>query len=165
VIGLHLCPFAERAYRRDQIRYRVSLQSSPAGIAQDLVDELDVLREADPLKIETSLLIHPRALCNFDDYNQFLEEADAVVAAMGLEGEIQVASFHPAYRFAGTAPNAMENYTNRSPYPMLHLLREASVTRAVETFPGVHEIGAQNAAKLNALGEDGWRRLWKRGRR
>jgi hypothetical protein len=165
VIGLGLCPFAERAHTRDQVRYRVSFETSAAGLAQDLVEELDHLHSADPLQLETTLLIHPRALVAFDDYNQFLDEADATVAALGLEGEIQVASFHPAYRFAGAAQNAAENYTNRSPYPMLHLLREASVTRAVETFPGVHEIGANNVAKLNALGEAGWRRLWERGQR
>ena len=162
VIGLGLCPFAERAYSQDRIRYRVSAQTSAAGLAQDLVEELDHLHAADPAQLETSLLIHPLALRNFDDYNQFLDEADATVAALGLEGEIQVASFHPDYRFAGTAPNAVENYTNRSPYPTLHLLREASVTRAVETFAGVHEIGTNNVAKLNALGEAGWRRLWER---
>ncbi|HET7133000.1 MAG TPA: DUF1415 domain-containing protein [Gammaproteobacteria bacterium] len=161
VIGLRLCPFAERAYAQDQIRYRVSVQESAAGLSQELAEELEHLHAADPLQLETSLLIHPRALGNFDDYNQFLDEADATVAALGLEGEIQVASFHPAYRFAGTAPNAVENYTNRSPYPMLHLLREASVTRAVESFNGVHEIGANNIATLNALGEAGWRRLWE----
>ena len=162
VIGLGLCLFAERAYSQDRIRYRVSAQTSAAGLAQDLVEELDHLHAADPAQLETSLLIHPLALRNFDDYNQFLDEADATVAALGLEGEIQVASFHPDYRFAGTAPNAVENYTNRSPYPTLHLLREASVTRAVETFAGVHEIGTNNVAKLNALGEAGWRRLWER---
>jgi hypothetical protein len=162
VIGLGLCPFAERAYSRDQVRYRVSVQTSAAGLTQELVEELDHLHAADPLQLETTLLIHPRALVGFEDYNQFLDEADATVAALGLEGEIQVASFHPAYQFAGTAPNAVENYTNRSPYPMLHLLREASVTRAVATFPGVHDIGANNVAKLNALGEAGWRRLWER---
>ena len=126
------------------------------------MEELDHLHAADPAQLETTLLIHPLALRNFDDYNQFLDEADATVAALGLEGEIQVASFHPDYRFAGTAPNAVENYTNRSPYPTLHLLREASVTRAVETFAGVHEIGTNNVAKLNALVEAGWRRLWER---
>ena len=162
VIGLGLCPFAERAYSHDRIRYRVSAQTSAAGLAQDLVEELDHLHAADSAQLETSLLIHPLALRNFDEYNQFLDEADATVAALGLEGQIQVASFHPDYRFAGTAPNAVENYTNRSPYPTLHLLREASVTRAVETFAGVHEIGTNNVAKLNALGEAGWRRLWER---
>jgi hypothetical protein len=161
VIGLRLCPFAEAPHRRGQIRYRVSTQESTRGLAQDLAEELRLLREADPIRHETTLLIHPQVLGDFDDYNQFLAEADETVAALGLEGELQVASFHPAYRFAGTGLDDVENYTNRSPYPMLHLLREASVTRATATFRGVHDIGANNVATLNALGVAGWRRLWE----
>ena len=99
---------------------------------------------------------------DFGDYNEFLDEADATVAALGLEGELQVASFHPAYRFQGTDADDVTNCTNRSPYPTLHLLREASVTQAVETYPGVHEIGEKNIVKLTALGAAGWRQLWVR---
>jgi hypothetical protein len=165
VIGLGLCPFAEHAFASDRIRYRVSVQTSAASLLQELAEELEHLHATDGAVLETTLLIHPHVLGSFEDYNQFLNEADATVAALRLEGEIQVASFHPDYRFAGTAPDAMENYTNRSPYPMLHLLREASVTRAVDTFPHVHEIGANNVATLNALGQAGWRRLWERSPR
>lgn len=160
VIGLGLCPFAERAHRRKLIRYRVSAQDSTAGLLDELGEELLHLRATDPRLCETSLLIHPWVLGDFDDYNQFLDEADATVLALGLSGELQIASFHPHYRFAGAAPDDVDNYTNRSPYPMLHLLREASVTRAVAEFPDATEIGARNAATLRALGLAGWRALW-----
>ena len=160
VVGLGLCPFAERVYRRGQIRFKVSEETSTSGLVKDLVAELQHLHAADPAVLETTLLIHPHVLGDFDDYNQFLDDADATVRALGFEGELQVASFHPAYRFAESGTDDVANCTNRSPCQMLHLLREASVTRAVEHFPGVHEIGSRNEATLNALGHEGWRRLW-----
>lgn len=162
VIGLGLCPFAEGAHVRERIRYRVSAQQSTTGLLEDLAEELHYLQEADPALCETSLLIHPQVLNDFADYNQFLDEAEAAVAALGFEGDLQVASFHPAYQFAGTDPDDVRNCTNRSPFPTLHLLREASVTRAVETFPTVHEISDKNMATLSALGPAGWRALWSR---
>jgi len=164
VIGLGLCPFAERAYLRRLVRFQVSAQVSTSGLARELGEELRYLHSADPAVCETTLLIHPHVLGDFDEYNQFLDEADAVVLALGLEGELQIASFHPKYRFAGSGADDVENLSNRSPYPMLHLLREASVTRAVESFPGVEQIGNRNAATLSALGHAGWRQLWLRDR-
>ncbi|MFP5286315.1 MAG: DUF1415 domain-containing protein, partial [Thermoanaerobaculia bacterium] len=113
---------------------------------------------ADPEEIETTLLIHPRVLANFLDYNDFLDVADAAVSELGLTGEIQIASFHPRYQFAGTPPDAIENSTNRSPYPMLHLLREASVEHAVETFPDTSRIYEKNIETLRRLGPEGLRR-------
>jgi hypothetical protein len=160
VIGLGLCPFATQAHLHDQIRYRVSTQQSAAGLIEDLSQELQRLQDADPRQCETSLLIHPRVLNDFRAYNEFLDDADAAVRALGLTGELQIASFHPLYQFAGSAPDAIENYCNRSPYPMLHLLREASVTRAVTTFPGVAAISGKNSATLQQLGHAGWARLW-----
>jgi len=162
VIGLGLCPFAAGVHVLDRIRYRVSAQRSASGLVEDLREELTHLHSVDPALCETSLLIHPHVLNDFGDYNQFLDEADATVAALGLAGELQIASFHPAYRFADSDPDSVENYSNRSPYPTLHLLREASVTRAVATFPGVREIGDKNKATLRALGYVGWRALWDR---
>ncbi len=159
VIGLGLCPFAASVHLRDQIRYRVSTQESTTGLLADLSYELQLLRDADPQRCETSLLIHPHVLSDFSDYNEFLNDADAVVLALGLTGELQIASFHPAYRFAGCAPDDIENYSNRSPYPMLHLLREASLTRAVATFPGINAIGDNNITTLRRLGKAGWERL------
>jgi hypothetical protein len=162
VIGLQLCPFAETPYRHGRIRYRVSAHETTPGLADDLAQELLWLQAADPALWETTLLIHPHVLQDFADYNQFLDDADATVHALGLDGELQIASFHPAYQFAGTAPDDIENCSNRSPHPMLHVLREASVSRAAAAFPGVQQIGDRNIATLRALGEPGWRALWGR---
>jgi hypothetical protein len=159
VIGLRLCPFAATPYLRGQVRYRVSEQTTTPGLARELAEELTYLAAADPLECETSLLIHPHVLRDFLGYNQFLDHADATVASLGLTGELQIASFHPAYQFAGSAPDDIENYSNRSPYPMLHVLRESSVQRAAATFADVHEIGNRNMAVLRKLGHAGWREL------
>jgi hypothetical protein len=159
VVGLRLCPFAAVPFARGQIRYRVSGQTTTDGLARELTDELEHLHAADPDVCETSLLIHPYVLTDFADYNQFLDDADAAIAALHYGGELQVASFHPDYRFAGSAPSDVQNYSNRSPYPMLHLLREASVTRAVATYPEIDEIGERNRATLLELGHEGWRKL------
>ncbi len=163
VIGLGLCPFAAKAYQQQQIRYRVSAQRSTTGLLDDLKRELRHLQGADPQDCETSLLIHPQVLGDFLDYNDFLDEADALLRALDLEGEVQIASFHPRYQFAGSAPDDIENYSNRSPYPMLHLLREASVTRAISTYPGVHDISSNNTNTLRDLGKAGWLKLWAGG--
>jgi uncharacterized protein len=159
VIGLGLCPFAAAPFARGQIRYRVSEQQSADGLAQELAEELEHLHAADPQLCETSLLIHPHVLTDFTDYNQFLGEADAAIAALDLRGELQIASFHPDYQFAGSAPNDVQNCSNRSPYPMLHLLREASVTRAVASYPACGEITERNVATLRKLGHEGWQEL------
>jgi hypothetical protein len=159
VIGLRLCPFAAVPFAREQIRYWVSEQRSVDGLAQDLAQELIALHAADPEICETSLLIHPYVLNDFGDYNQFLDQADAALVALDLRGELQIASFHPGYQFSGSAPDDVQNYSNRSPYPMLHLLREASVTRATATYAGVREIGERNMATLRDLGVAGWREL------
>ena len=156
VIGLRLCPFAAMPFAREQIRYRVSEQTTPEGLAEELARELEHLHAADPQVCETTLLVHPYVLTDFLDYNQFLDEADAVIAALQFDGELQVASFHPDYRFAGTEPSDVQNYSNRSPYPMLHLLREASVTRAVATYRDIDDIAERNIATLRELGHHGW---------
>ena len=163
VIGLDLCPFARAIHVKGQIRYAVSEAETPEALLQDLLRELETLAAADPGEIETTLLIHPRVLEDFLDYNDFLFVAEGVVADLGFEGEIQVASFHPRYQFADTEPDDIENYTNRSPYPTLHLLREASVERAVEAFPEAAEIYEKNIETLRRLGHEGWRRLGIKG--
>ena len=159
VIGLDLCPFARAVHVRDQIRYAVSGAQTPEELLAGLVGELQDLVAADSDEIETTLLIHPKVLIDFLEYNDFLEVADAAVAELRLEGVIQIASFHPRYQFAGTKPEDIENYTNRSPYPMLHLLREASIERAVAAFPDASRIYEKNIATLRRLGPEGWRRL------
>ena len=161
VIGLNLCPFAERVYRDDRVRLCVSEQRSASALLEDLRSELTRLNAADPDCCETTLLIHPWVLADFIEYNDFLEVCEATIVESGLEGELQVASFHPQYQFAGTQPDDIDNYTNRSPYPMLHLLREASIERAVAALPDTDEIYRRNIRTLRNLGHAGWRLLWR----
>jgi uncharacterized protein len=160
VIGLNLCPFAKAVHVKSQIHYVVSEAKNIDRLIEDLIDALTTLAQADPDKIDTTLLIHPHVLNDFLDYNDFLEIADRVIAEMKLEGEIQVASFHPQYQFADTEVNDVTNFTNRSPYPTLHLLREASVERAVAAFPEASEIFEKNMVTLRRLGSAGWAALW-----
>ncbi|MCI0682711.1 MAG: DUF1415 domain-containing protein [Gemmataceae bacterium] len=151
VIGLNLCPFARRVFEGDKIRYVVSAAEDDKGLLEDLARELQFL--AAPIAgIETTLLIHPRAFTDFLDYNDFLDPADRLLAELGLEGVIQIAGFHPRYQFADTEADAAENYTNRSPYPMLHLLREDSVSAAADDPEELLEIPRRNIETLNALG-------------
>ena len=161
VIGLNLCPFAKAAHVKKQIRYVVSGATSPEALCKALLDELKLLADANPEDIDTTLLIHPYTLGlgEFLDYNDFLEVADGALVELNLMGEIQIASFHPEYQFAGTEPDEITNYTNRSPYPMLHLLREVSVGRAVAAFPDAADIFAKNIKTLEQLGHEGWQAL------
>ena len=139
---------------------RVSDAQTPGGLLEDLRLELHELIDADPKERETTVLIHPLVLGDFYDFNEFLADCERTVAELDLEGVIQIASFHPQYQFAGTAPEDMGNFTNRSPYPMLHLLREASVSKAILTLAEPQEIYRANIRTLQALGLDGWARLW-----
>jgi hypothetical protein len=160
VIGLNLCPFAENPYRGNRVRFHISEQRSAAGLLEELRSELSQLALADPEDRETTLLIHPWVLSDFIEYNDFLEVCDEAVLQLDLEGVLQVASFHPQYQFSGSQPDDIENYSNRSPYPMLHLLREASVERAVAAVGDTGQIYRRNIRTLRALGHAGWRRLW-----
>jgi uncharacterized protein len=159
VIGLNLCPFAKAVYVKEQVRFVLSEATDVEALLHDLHDELLGLKAVDPQHTDTTLVVHPHVLGGFLDYNDFLDLADALVAELGLEGDIQVASFHPDYLFAGTAPDDVSNFTNRAPYPTLHLLREASVERAVAAFPDADAIVERNIATLDALGVEGWRKL------
>lgn len=160
VIGLDLCPFARAVHTQDLIRYAVSPAKDPEELLADLANEIDLLAAADASEFETTLLIHPGTLTDFLDYNDFLDVADALLEDLDLTGVLQIASFHPRYQFAGTAPDDIENYTNRSPYPMLQLLREASVERAVAAYPEeASRIFEKNIETLRRLGPDGWKRL------
>jgi len=161
VVGLNLCPFARAPFAQQRVHFRISHARSEEALLDDLREELVALQAADPLIRETTLLIHPGVLTEFLDYNDFLDTADAAVLALGLEGELQVASFHPDYRFADTAADAIENCTNRSPYPTLHLLRESSIERAVETMGDTDEIYRRNIETLRRLGVDGWLALMR----
>ena len=156
VIGLNLCPFAKAVYVKEQVRYVVSPATTPEALLEQLMDELQLLSDTDADKVDTTLLIHPFVLTDFLDYNEFLDVADAAIEDMSLEGELQVASFHPDYQFADTDINDIENFTNRSPYPILQLLREDSIERAVDAFPEAEEIFEKNIATMEKLGHDGW---------
>jgi hypothetical protein len=160
VIGLNLCPFAKAVYAKQQVRFVLSDASTPEALLAQLGEELLLLRDTPAEQVDTTLLIHPQVLGDFLDYNDFLETADALVETLDLDGMLQVASFHPDYQFAGSAPDDVENFTNRSPYPTLHLLREDSVSRAVEAFPDPEAIVERNVETLRRLGVDGWRELF-----
>lgn len=161
VIGLGLCPFAKGVLLRDQVRFVVSRATDAEALAADLAAELQHLAAADPEALDTTLLVHPQVLQDFDDYNDFLDVVDAVVAELGLEGELQVASFHPDYRFADVDADDITNCSNRAPYPTLHLLREASIERAVAAFPDAASIYERNIDTLRRLGWAGWQALWR----
>ncbi|WP_414637023.1 DUF1415 domain-containing protein [Arenimonas sp.] len=160
VIGLNLCPFAKAVHVKRQVRYVVSQAATEEALLEDLLHELQLLASADPGDIETTLLVHPGVLGDFLDYNDFLDIADAAVEELGLDGVLQVASFHPQYQFADSEPDDMANFSNRAPYPTLHLLREDSVDKAVAAFPEADRIYEANIRTLRELGPAGWRRLF-----
>lgn len=159
VIGLNLCPFAKTTYSTDRVRFSVSTAVTAEVLRQDILDELRFLAQAAPATVETTLLIHPNFLADFGDYNAFLGIAGAALESLDLVGVIQIASFHPAYQFADTLPDDITNYTNRSPYPMLHLLREASIEGAIAAFPDAASIYQRNIATMRRLGTIGWAAL------
>ena len=159
VIGLNLCPFAKAVHIKRQIRYVVSMAATPEALADELVRELEFLAEANAEAVDTTLLIHPHVLQDFLDFNDFLDVADGIVDELELDGILQVASFHPQFQFENTELDDITNYSNRSPYPTLHLLREDSVDRAVAAFPEELAISDVNRVTLEKLGHDGWNAL------
>ncbi|WP_236657895.1 DUF1415 domain-containing protein [Limnohabitans sp. TS-CS-82] len=159
VVGLNLCPFAKAVVVKDMVRYRVCLSTDPADWLALLRDELQHLAEADPDTLDTTLLIAPHLLPDFLDFNDFLADCDDVLMDLELDGVLQVADFHPRYQFGGTAEDDIENFTNRTPYPTLHLLREASLDKAVEAYPDASLIFERNIEVLNTLGHAGWDKL------
>ncbi|NRO98383.1 DUF1415 family protein [Paraburkholderia sp. NMBU_R16] len=158
VIGLNLCPFAKAVHAKGQIRYVVSDARDMEGALTELEAELKWLAEADPAQVDTTLLILPHALGAFLEFNDCVFFAERLVDQLGLQGMLQIASFHPDYRFEGSEPEDIENYTNRAPYPILHLLREASVTRAVDAFPDAADVYERNIETMRRLGHECWRR-------
>lgn len=160
VIGLNLCPFARAPLIHERVRFRVSHAQAVDTLLDDLCGELQGLHAADPDECETTLLIHPHVLGDFLDYNDFLDSADAAIDVLGLDGELQVASFHPHYCFADASADDVGNATNRSPYPILHLLREASVERAIDSIDDPESIARRNIETFQRLGSAGWQALW-----
>jgi hypothetical protein len=159
VVGLNLCPFAKAVVVKDMVRYRVCASADPAALLAMLREELLHLAEADPNKLDTTLLIAPITLPDFLDFNDFLADCDEVLIDLELDGVLQVADFHPHYQFGGTEPDDMGNFTNRAPYPTLHLLREASIDKAVEAYPDAALIFERNIEVLERLGREGWHAL------
>jgi hypothetical protein len=159
VIGLNLCPFAAGVHRTGRIRWVASPARRRAALAADLARELHALAAADPRVVETTLLLHPRVLLRFSDFQDFLGLADALLHDMGLAGTLQIAAFHPRWRFADAPSRDIAHASNRAPHPTLHLLREDSVARAVAAFPDAEAIYGSNIATLRALGADGLARV------
>ena len=164
VVGLNLCPFAKATLVKRSIRYVHCDAADPAALLEVLCDEIRTLASADPEAIETTLLIHPRVLTDFLDFNDFLDLADRALESLDCAGVLQIASFHPEYQFAGTEPDDLGNATNRAPFPTLQLLREESIDRAVAAFPDPDAIVDANIRTLEALGAAGWAALRKRCR-
>lgn len=154
VIGLDFCPFARRVFEGEKIRYVVTDAADEFTLTRILSDELKALAAAPITEVETTLLIHPQVFADFLDYNDFLDAGDRLLRKLRLEGVIQLASFHPAYQFADADAEAVENYTNRSPYPMLHLLREASVTAVAGDEDALLDIPQRNIVTLRTLGKE-----------
>lgn len=160
VVGMDLCPFARRELDSERVRFSVSEAVDEVQLLQALESELQLLFGDD--SIGTTLLIHPFVLSDFDAYNQFLDLADGLLVQMNLEGIFQIASFHPEYQFADTHPDDAENYTNRAPYPTLHLLREASVAQAIARHPDIEQIPVRNIEKMSALSAAQLKALFRR---
>jgi hypothetical protein len=159
VVGLNLCPFAKAVMAKGQVRYVVTELTEPEQVLILLQTEMQTLVGADPETLDTTLLIAPYLLPHFMDFNEFLFDCEAVLRGLDLEGVLQLADFHPGYQFAGTEPDDVENLTNQSPYPTLHLLREESIDKAVAAFPDASLIYERNVQVLEALGKEGWEGL------
>lgn len=162
VIGLNLCPFAAVPFRKGQVRFVLEESNDPNDLMKTFLRELDFLYQADPLETETTLIVHPHTLREFLEYNDFLGFLDELLAKAGLSGVFQIASFHPDYQFEGVSVDDPANYTNRSPYPMLHLLREDSLSEALAHFPNPEKIPEVNMARLREMGVDGIRNYLKK---
>ena len=160
VIGLNLCPFAKAVHVKEQIKYVVSEATTVGQLLEDLAQELEFLAEVSREKTDTTLLIHPEKLNDFLEYYDFLELTDQLLEDLDLDGELQIASFHPQYQFAGTEIDDVTNFTNRSPYPTLHLIREESIDEAVKAFPEAEAIFETNMQTMEKLGTDGWLKLF-----
>ena len=154
VIGLNLCPFAKPVFAKNQIKFVLSEAENPQNLTEDLVKELVFLTGIEGDDIETTILVHPFVLQDFGDYMDYIELANDIVYQLNLEGVLQIASFHPDYQFEGTEKEDLENYTNRSPYPMLHIIREDTIEKAVKTYPNVDNIPQNNIKKVKSLGKD-----------
>jgi len=159
VIGLNLCPFAKAVVAKQQVRMVVCMDSEPEQVLHMLQQEMQLLVDTDAAVLDTTLLIAPKLLPDFLAFNEFLFDCESVLQSMELEGVLQIAHFHPRYQFAGTQSDDISNFTNRAPYPTLHLLREESIDKAVAAFPDASLIYERNVQVLEELGREGWEAL------
>ena len=159
VIGLNLCPFAKAPHVKNLVRISISQARHLDGFLEDLDRELQLLGDTPADELETTLLVHPTLFPDFDTFNQMLDIADAAIVDNGLEGIVQIAPFHPDFQFEGTNSDDIGNYTNRSPYPTLHLIREDSIAKAAQAFPDASAIFERNIALLEKMGHEGWDKL------
>ncbi|NJN78569.1 MAG: DUF1415 domain-containing protein [Saprospiraceae bacterium] len=159
VIGLNLCPFAKPVFIKNQIKFVISEAKNPTELTQHFLQELNFLTGIEGDDTETTILVHPFVLQDFGHYLDYLDYANDLIYQAGLEGTFQIASFHPDYQFEGTEPTDIENYTNRSPFPMLHILREDTLEKAIKTYPDVEDIPANNIEKLKELGLETLKKL------
>lgn len=155
VIGLNLCPFAAKPFKNKNIRLALSHATDDEGIIKDLEAEIERLNIYNTKNnsgyIETTVLIIPNSLSDFFDYNQFLDRAENLIKQQNLTGIYQIASFHPNYQFGGTLPEDAENLTNRSPYPILHIIREESIEMVLSKFPNADKIPTNNINTVENL--------------
>ena len=159
VIGLNLCPFAKTVHVKSLIRYAISDAKSESELLADLQSELIFLNSVSPTITDTTLLIAPMCLHDFLEFNQFILKANKSLTKLDLDGIFQIATLHPQYQFAGTDVDDITNYTNRAPYPTLHLLRESSIDRALQAIPNAESIFEVNMNTMRRIGLEGWRDL------
>jgi len=159
VIGLNLCPFAKSVHVKGQVHYAVCMAPEAGEVLDALGSELDGLVQSDAAERDTTLLVLPNAFEDFFDFNDFMAQAERLASRRGLDGTLQLAHFHPRFQFAGTTEDDITNFTNRAPYPTIHLIRESSIDRAVQAFPNAEAIYETNMETLRKLGPDGWEKL------
>jgi len=154
VVDLNLCPFAAPVLRAQQLDIVVCALTAVPEMAMAVLDELDRLQRTQESELATSVLVFSRALGDFEAYLDFLALAEELLEESGLDGIVQIASFHPHYQFDGAPLHDVANFTNRSPYPMLHFIREAAVSRALEHYPSPDQIPSRNIARLHSMGRE-----------
>ena len=161
VVGLNLCPFASPFLDASNLRITICDKSQASDLLGALLPELDVLQRCTEHEVATTLIAYPNALPSFADYLQFVDQAQALLADAGFDGVVQLASFHPRYQFAGESPDAASHFSNRAPYPLIHLLREDMVSRALEHFIDPEQIPNRNIEALNSIGVELLERRWQ----
>ncbi|MEM8525312.1 MAG: DUF1415 domain-containing protein [Bacteroidota bacterium] len=160
VIGMNFCPFAKVPFDQNRIQYLVEESTDLKEIVSTVGDAMHNLMATSETEIETSLIILPNVLPDFMEYLNFVDVLQDFLEEAKLEGNLQIATFHPEYQFANTTPHDAENYTNRSPYPMIHLLREKSVSRAIDHYPDVYDIPEKNIERLEQIGAEAIKNKW-----